>query len=125
MSADACRLAGFGPPAHFEGQELITSGSNVVEMTIRPTYILDPLVEILPSRNQLKVLVQQIKEERSRGDRSIILTVSKRDSEDLSLYLQDNGIKAEYLHCGLSTINRSEVLKSLQVGDIDAIVGYD
>uniref|UniRef100_A0A0G4F0M2 Excinuclease ABC subunit B n=1 Tax=Chromera velia CCMP2878 TaxID=1169474 RepID=A0A0G4F0M2_9ALVE len=121
VSAKHCR----GPPAVFRGQELVSAGGNVVEMILRPTHVVDPPVEVLPREGQLSRLVDEIAIEKSRGGRVLCLAMTQRDAETLSQWLVAKGIRADYLHCKLTTPKRSEVLRKLQEGKLDVLVGVN
>ena len=97
----------------------------VVEQLIRPTGILDPDTEVRPAKNQIKDMIAEIKNRVRRGERSLVLTLTKRLAEDVALYLSEAGIKAEYLHSEIKTLERPEVLKKLRSGEHEVIVGIN
>lgn len=109
-------------PADYELE--LTQGE-IVEQVIRPTGLLDPEVEIKPIRNQVDDLIAQIRERVAKGHKVLVMTLTKRMSEDLSLYLQNAGIKARYLHSGIDSIERAQIIRSLRLGEYDVIVGVN
>ena len=97
-----------------------------VEMTIRPTFVADPDIEVRSPEGQLENLVEEINKRIQKGERTLAMTLTKRDAEDLAGYLLDkHDISASYIHSGLNTHERSEVLTALQKGDIDCLVGVN
>ena len=125
MSARAC--AEIGPPAVFHGQRLLSPGANVVEMVLRPTFVVEPEVSVLPTANQLDALVARIAEERRAPHRgkALVLTVLKKDAEDLAEWLADRGVRAAFIHSGVDTTGRSDILRALQEDELDCIVGVN
>ena len=114
-----------GAAARFDGQKLLEGGGNVVEMLIRPTHVLDPPIAVAPREGQLERLLEELRAEVAEGRASLVVALTKRDAEDLSEWLGARGVRSDYLHSGLSTPERSEVLKALQEGAIDVIVGVN
>jgi len=96
-----------------------------VEMVIRPTFVCDPPIDVRPTKNQLDDLVSEIKARIQRKERTLVLTLTKNDAEDLTSFLLSEGISATYIHCGLKTRERSNALQSLQLGEIDCLVGIN
>lgn len=96
-----------------------------VEMVIRPTFVCDPVIEIRPSKGQLDDLVAEIKARAKRKERTLAMAITKRDAEDLSLYLVDQGISATFIHSDLTTHERSDALRALQSGVVDCLVGVN
>jgi excinuclease ABC subunit B len=105
--------------------EMERAKGHVVEQIARPTGLLDPEVEVRPTRNQLEDLVKEIKERRSRGERALVLTTTKRLAEEVSDYLQERGIKATYMHSDLDAIERSRIVKDLREGTVEVVVGVN
>jgi len=99
--------------------------SKVIEQIVRPTGLVDPEVEIKPTINQVDDLIEQMENVKSRGERALIVTLTKSMSEKLSGYLVEMGYKSEFLHSDLDTIERMKVLTRLRKGEIDAIVGVN
>jgi len=97
----------------------------IVEQLIRPTGLLDPTIEIKPTKHQVDDLVHQVRERTKKKQRVLITTLTKRMSEDLADYLTDEGIKVHYLHSEIDTMERLEILRSLRLGEVDALVGIN
>jgi excinuclease ABC subunit B len=97
----------------------------IVEQLIRPTGILDPETEVRPTKNQIKDVIAEIKKRVAKKERSLVMALTKRLAEDIAEYLTDAGIKAEYLHSEIKTLDRSEVLKKLRTGEHDVLVGIN
>ncbi|MBI3959867.1 MAG: excinuclease ABC subunit UvrB [Chloroflexi bacterium] len=96
-----------------------------VEQVIRPTGLLDPIVEIRPSKGQIDDLLREVKIRVAKGQRALITTLTKRMSEDLSEYLAELGVKVQYLHSDIETLERVEILRDLRLGVYDAVVGIN
>lgn len=109
-------------PADYELE--LTQGE-IVEQVIRPTGLLDPEIEIKPIRNQVDDLIAQIRERLAKNHKVLVMTLTKRMSEDLSIYLQNAGIKAKYLHSDIDSIERAQIIRSLRLGEYDVIVGVN
>ncbi|MCS6875738.1 MAG: excinuclease ABC subunit UvrB [Aquificaceae bacterium] len=105
--------------------ELQRSKGIVVEQIVRPTGLLDPIVEVRPTRNQLEDLIREIQERKKRKERALVLTTTKRLAEEVSEYLNERGIKAKYMHSDLDAIERAKVVKELREGSIEVIVGVN
>ena len=105
--------------------ELEKTGGEVVEQIIRPTGLLDPVIDVVPARGQVAHLLEQIKERREQGDRVLVTALTKRLAEDLSAYLCENGIKCKWLHSELDAFERVELLKELREGVHEALVGVN
>ncbi len=97
----------------------------IVDLVIRPTGLLDPKVEVRPTRGQIEDLVGEIRKRVARGERALVTTLTKRMAEDLSEYLQDLGIRVHYLHSEIDTIERVEILRDLRRGVYDVVVGIN
>ena len=97
----------------------------IAEQLIRPTGLLDPAIQVRPTKNQIPHLIKQINEVVKSGARVLVTTLTKRLAEDLSEYLQDAGIKAQYLHSEIKTLERPEILKDLRMGKVDVLVGIN
>jgi excinuclease ABC subunit B len=98
---------------------------NVAEQLVRPTGILDPIVDIRPTNGQIQDLEKEILDRVSKGQRVLVTTLTKRMAEDLSDYLHEKGIKVNYLHSDIETLKRADVLNSLRLGEYDVIVGIN
>jgi excinuclease ABC subunit B len=99
--------------------------TTIVEQINRPTGLLDPTIEILPIKNQVDNLMEQIKTRVDRHERVIVTTLSKRMAEELSEYVKEAGIKAQYLHSEVETFERLEILRDLRLGVFDVIIGIN
>lgn len=97
----------------------------VAEQIIRPTGLLDPEIAIEPMEFMVDSLMKNISEVIARGERALITTITKKSSEDLALYLSENGVKVRYLHSEIETIERLEILRDYRLGEIDVIVGVN
>ncbi len=105
--------------------ELEKSGSSIAEQLIRPTGLLDPELEIRPTKGQMQDIVDEIKHRVLRNERSLVLTLTKRLAEDVSDFLKEHGIKTEYIHSDIATLERPEILAKLRRGNFDALVGIN
>src|SRR3989344_999899 len=97
----------------------------LVEQLVRPTGLLDPTIEIRPTKNQVRHLIQEIKKRTDKNERILITALTKRMAEDMAEYLADNGIKVNYIHSEIKTLDRLEIIKGLRTGQYDAIVGVN
>ncbi len=105
--------------------EVQRSKGIIVEQIVRPTGLLDPMVEVRPTRNQLEDLIREIQERKKRRERALVLTTTKRLAEEVSEYLNERGIRAKYLHSDLDAIERAKVVKELREGTVEVIVGVN
>ncbi len=105
--------------------EVKLSENKVVEQVIRPTGIIDPQIIVRPTEGQIDNLAMQIRECAERKERVLVTTLTKRMSEDLTSYLQGEGLKVKYLHSEIETIERSKILRDFRKGDFDCIVGIN
>jgi excinuclease ABC subunit B len=99
--------------------------SQVVEQLIRPTGLLEPSIEVKPTRGQIDDLLDQIKVCVDRGERCLVTTLTKRMAEELSEYLREVGVKTHYLHSEIDTLERVEILRDLRLGRYDVVVGIN
>jgi len=97
----------------------------VVEQVIRPTGLVDPVVEIVPTRGQIDDLRERITAATSQGDRVLVTTLTKKMAEDLTTYLAEAGVRVQYLHSDIDTIERIEILRSLRLGEFDVLIGIN
>ncbi len=104
--------------------ELGTS-SVIAEQIIRPTGIPDPEVEVLPAKTQIDDLIDRLRDNVSRGERSLVLTLTKKASEDLADYLSELKFRVKYIHSELNTFERAELIRDLRAGSIDVLVGIN
>ena len=94
----------------------------IAEQIIRPTGLIDPLIAIEDMEYMVDSLMRNITQAISRGERSIITTITKKSSEDLAAYLAENGMKVRYLHSEIETLERLEILRDFRMGVIDVVV---
>ena len=105
--------------------ELSLTKGEIVEQVIRPTGLLDPEIEIKPIKHQVDDLIAQIKERVAKKQKILIMTLTKRMSEDLSIYLNNAGIKARYMHSDIDSIERAKIIRDFRLGEFDVIVGIN
>jgi excinuclease ABC subunit B len=105
--------------------ELTKSGGVVVEQIIRPTGLLDPEVEIRPIKGQVDDLLNQIRQRVANGQRVLVTTLTKRMAEDLAEYYSEVGVKCNYLHSEVSTLDRMKILRDLRRGEHDVLIGIN
>lgn len=105
--------------------ELGRSESEVVEQVIRPTGVLDPVVEVRPSEGQVDDLLGEIRQRAERQQRVLVTTLTKRMAEDLTDYLSENGVRVRYLHSEIHSIERIEIIQDLRNGAYDVLVGVN
>ena len=105
--------------------ELNKTDGPIVEQIIRPTGLLDPRIEVRPTFGQVDDLLQEIKTRNSRGERTLIVTLTIRMAEDLTTFLKERGIKVVYLHHETKTLERSEIIYQLRKGKYDVLVGIN
>ena len=98
---------------------------NTVEQIIRPTGLLDPLVDVRPIEGQVDDLMGEIRTRTARGERVLVTTLTKKMAEDLTDYLESNGIKVRYIHYNVDTIERMEIIRDLRLGVFDVLVGIN
>ncbi len=108
-------------PADYE----MAQAEQVVEQIIRPTGLLDPIVEVRPTEGQIEDLLHEVHRRVAIGQRALITTLTKRMSEDLAEYLADLGVKVQYLHSEIDTLERVEILRDLRLGVYDVVVGIN
>ncbi len=108
-------------PAQYE----LDHSTNIAEQVIRPTGLLDPVIEIRPVKGQIDDLYAEIKKTTAKGFRTLITTLTKRMAEDLTKYLKDLGIKTTYMHSDIETIERMKTIRELRLGEYDVLVGIN
>ncbi len=108
-------------PAAYELQH----SSQVVEQVIRPTGLLDPTLEVKPTRGQIDDLLEQIGRRTAKGERALVTTLTKRMAEELTDYLREMNVKVHYLHSEVDTLKRTEILRDLRLGVHDVVVGIN
>ncbi len=106
------------------GYELAES-SQVVEQIIRPTGLMDPKIQVRPTKGQIDDLVSEIHDRVAHGERVLITTLTKKMSEDLTEYLVELGLRVRYLHSNIETLERIEILRDLRLGEFDVLVGIN
>jgi len=109
-------------PGPFEYEK---SGEAVFEQVIRPTGLLDPHIELRPSRHQVDDLLAEVRERVSKKERTLVTTLTKRMAEELSDYLLANGVRVAYLHSDIKALERVSILRKLRLGEVDALVGIN
>ncbi|MDH4389778.1 MAG: excinuclease ABC subunit UvrB [Fimbriimonas sp.] len=99
--------------------------ASVAQQIIRPTYIVDPEIEIRPTANQIDDLMVEIQQVVAKGSRTLVTTLTKKMAEDLTGYLQDLGVKVNYIHSNIHSLERPEILRDLRLGVYDVVVGVN
>ncbi len=105
--------------------ELAEAGGVVVEQVIRPTGLLDPEIEVRPSENQIDDLMEEILLRNERGERTLVTTLTKRMAEELTEYLLNHGVRANYIHSDVATLDRVKIMNDLREGLFDVLVGVN
>lgn len=109
-------------PAPYEVRKSVP---HVVQQLVRPTGILDPKIEVRPTKSQIGDVIREVKKRIKKKERSLVMALTKRLAEDIAEYLREAGIKAQYLHSEIKTLERPEILKKLRTGEHDVIVGIN
>jgi excinuclease ABC subunit B len=107
------------------GDYEVRKSAQVVEQIIRPTGLVDPLVEVRPIEGQTDDVIKEVKATIGRGDRVLVTTLTKKLAEELSEFLADQGIRTRYLHSEIETLERSEIIRELRLGKFDVLVGIN
>ena len=107
------------------GYELEKSQDNVIELVVRPTGLLDPVVEVRPVATQVDDLLSEINERAAQGDRVLVTTLTKRMAENLTEYLSEHDVRVRYLHSDVETVERVEIIRDLRLGRFDVLVGIN
>lgn len=105
--------------------EMKKTHGELVEQIIRPTGLLDPIVEVRPTENQIDDLIGEVHKTIAKGERVLVTTLTKKMAEDLTDYLMEQNIKVRYLHSDIKTIERSEIIRDLRLGKFDVLVGIN
>ena len=105
--------------------ELAQSEGIIVEQVIRPTGLLDPVIEVRPSMNQVDDLMEEIQQRIEADERTLVTTLTKRMAEELTEYLLDNGIRTNYIHSDVDTLERVQIMDALRAGKYDVLVGVN
>jgi len=109
-------------PSSYEKEK---SKNNIVEQLVRPTGLLEPEIEIRPTKNQIKDLIAEIKKRTAKSQRILVTTLTKRLAEVLSEHLSEEGIKTQWLHSEVKTLERTNILRNLRLGKFDVLVGVN
>src|SRR5213078_3596862 len=108
-------------PADYERQH----SGQVVEQVVRPTGLVDPMIDVRPAQTQVDDLLSEINIRVERGERVLVTTLTKRMAEDLTDYLNEHGVKVRYLHSDIETVERVEIIRDLRLGEFDVLVGIN
>ncbi len=108
-------------PAEYER----THAGQVVEQVVRPTGLVDPVLEVRPAQTQVDDLLSEINLRVEKGERVLVTTLTKRMAEDLTDYLNEHGVKVRYLHSDIDTVERVEIIRDLRLGEFDVLVGIN
>ena len=108
-------------PADYEAQH----AGQVVEQVVRPTGLVDPMIEVRPATNQVDDLLSELNARIALGERVLVTTLTKRMAEDLTDYLSDHGIKVRYVHSDIDTVERVEIIRDLRLGVFDVLIGIN
>ena len=108
-------------PANYEAEHT----GQVVEQVVRPTGLVDPIIEVRPVDTQVDDLLSEINLRVAKGERVLVTTLTKRMSEDLTDYLAEHGVKVRYLHSDIDTVERVEIIRDLRLGEFDVLVGIN
>ena len=107
------------------GNDELDRGAAITEQIIRPTGLLDPKVEVRPIQGQIDDLLAEIRLRIEKNQRVLVTTLTKRMAEDLTKYLKESGIKVNYLHYDVKTLERTEIIRNLRLGEYDVLVGIN
>ncbi|HSX48647.1 MAG TPA: excinuclease ABC subunit UvrB [Candidatus Saccharimonadales bacterium] len=105
--------------------EVSQANGHIIQQLVRPTGIIDPEVEIRPTETQVKDVIEEIKKNVEKKERTLVTTLTKRTAEDVSNYLVEQGIKAQYLHSDVKTLERTDILDNLRRGEYDCLIGVN
>ncbi|HBF33308.1 TPA: excinuclease ABC subunit B [Candidatus Sumerlaeota bacterium] len=105
--------------------ELDKSNHVIIEQLVRPTGLLDPIIEVRPAETQVDNLLEEVRVRVERNERVLVTTLTKRMAEDLTRYYQEVGIRVRYLHSDIDTIERTEIIRDLRAGEFDVLVGVN
>ena len=111
-------------PGDYE-KEICSNNNNIVEQIIRPTGLLDPVVEVRPAVHQVDDLLSEIKSRVKRKERVLVTTLTKKSAEDLTSYFNNVGVQVKYLHSDVKTIERNEIIRDLRLGLFDVLIGIN
>lgn len=105
--------------------EMDKSKGNIIEQVIRPTGLIDPAIDVRPTKNQIDDLIKEIRTRAGKKERVLVTTLTKRLSEDLARYLKDMGLRVKYLHSEIDAIERVEILRDLRLNKFDCLIGIN
>lgn len=105
--------------------ELEQSGDKVIQQVIRPTGLLDPVIEVCPAVTQIENLFEEIKKRINKNERVLVTTLTKKSSESLQNYYENQGLKVKYLHSEIKTVERTEIIRELRLGVFDVLIGIN
>jgi excinuclease ABC subunit B len=108
-------------PADYE----LRASSNVVEQLVRPTGLIDPLVQVKPTKSQIDDLICEIAIRAEKRERTLVTTLTKRMAEDLAEYMAKNGVKVRYMHSEINGLERTELIRQLRTGEFDVMIGIN
>jgi excinuclease ABC subunit B len=108
-------------PGPFE----LRNSTNIAEQIIRPTGVVDPEVELRPTKNQIDDLLNEIRRREEAGERALVTTLTKKMAEDLTDYLLESGVRTRYLHSEVDTLDRIKIIRELRLGEFDVLVGVN
>jgi len=109
-------------PAKYEIEK---SGNEIIEQVVRPTGLLDPVIEVRPVMTQVDDLLSEIKQRIQLSERVLVTTLTKRMAENLTDYFSEHGVKVKYLHSDINTVERMEIIRDLRLGEVDVLVGIN
>jgi len=107
------------------GEIELEKSTVIAEQIVRPTGLIDPLIEVVDSKNQVAKLHDEIKKVIARGDKVLITVLTKKMAEELTTFYNDLGVKTQYMHSGLDAIERNQIIRSLRLGEFDVLVGIN
>jgi excinuclease ABC subunit B len=105
--------------------EISMANGHIIQQLVRPTGIVDPMVEIRPTETQVKDVIEEIKKNAKNKQRTLVTTLTKRTAEDVATYLNEQGLKAQFLHSDVKTLERTDILDELRRGEYDALIGVN
>ncbi|MGC9365779.1 MAG: excinuclease ABC subunit UvrB [bacterium] len=108
-----------------EWEKNLAGRQNIVELIVRPTGLIDPLIEVFPREGQIDLILEEVQKQVDVGKRVLITTLTKKMSEELADYLHQEGVKVTYLHSEIKSIDRVKVLRNLRLGNFDVVVGVN
>src|SRR5262249_53917891 len=107
------------------GWEMEQTGGVFTEQVIRPTGLIDPVTEVRPARTQVDDLIDEVRQVARKGHRTLVTVLTKRMAEDLTEYMHEQGIRVRYMHSGIETLERIEIIRDLRLGAFDVLIGIN